>query len=44
VLTIWGGKLTTYRSTAEKVMRRLGSSLPARVAVASTQTLELSPS
>ncbi len=44
VLTIWGGKLTTYRSTAEKVMRRLGSSLPARTAVASTQTLELSPS
>ena len=44
VLTIWGGKLTTYRSTAEKVMRRLASSLPARAAVASTHTLELSGS
>ncbi len=44
VLTIWGGKLTTYRSTAEKVIRRLGPSLPARVAAASTRTLELSPS
>ena len=44
VLTIWGGKLTTYRSTAEKVMRRVGPSLPARVAAASTRTLELSPS
>ncbi len=44
VLTIWGGKLTTFRSTAEKVIRRLGRSLPARIAVATTHTLELSPS
>jgi len=44
VLTIWGGKLTTFRSTAEKVIRRLEGSLPARIAVASTHTLELSPS
>jgi glycerol-3-phosphate dehydrogenase len=41
VLSIYGGKLTAYRATAEKVMRRLAPSLPARPARASTRTLPL---
>ena len=41
VLSIWGGKLTTYRSTAEKVMRRIAASLPKAQAVADTRTLML---
>lgn len=43
VLTLYGGKLTTYRATAEKVMRRLAPSLPARAPVADTRTLPLVP-
>ena len=43
VLTVYGGKLTTYRSTAEKVMKRLAGALPARKPVADTRTLTLSP-
>lgn len=42
VLTIWGGKLTTYRATAEKVMRRIAAALPRRAPVADTRTLPLS--
>ena len=41
LLSIYGGKLTAYRATAEKVMRRLRASLPSRTAVASTRTLPL---
>jgi glycerol-3-phosphate dehydrogenase len=41
VLTIWGGKLTTYRSTAERVMRRIAASLPARAPRADTRQLPL---
>lgn len=41
LLSIYGGKLTAYRATAEKVMRRLQPSLPARPAIASTRTLPL---
>lgn len=41
LLTICGGKLTTYRITAGKVLHRLQSSLPSRRAVASTATLPL---
>ena len=41
VLTLMGGKLTTYRATAERVMARLSASLPERKAHASTRTLEL---
>ncbi|MHC4109085.1 MAG: FAD-dependent oxidoreductase [Planctomycetota bacterium] len=41
VLSIWGGKLTTYRSTAEKVMRRIATSLPKSRVVADTRTLKL---
>jgi glycerol-3-phosphate dehydrogenase len=41
VLTIYGGKLTSYRATAERIMARL-TTLPARThAPASTRTLPL---
>ena len=41
LLTIYGGKLTAYRATAEKVMRMLKKTLPDRVALADTRTLSL---
>lgn len=44
VLSIYGGKLTTYRATATKVMARLAASLPQRKTQADTRQLALSPS
>ena len=44
LLSIYGGKLTTYRATAEKVMARLGASLPQRKKQADTRCLTLSAS
>ena len=44
LLTVYGGKLTTYRATAEKVMRLVASSLPLRDPVADTRTLRLTAS
>lgn len=45
VVAMYGGKLTAYRSTAAKVMRRLAAVLPPRARVADTATLRLpSPS
>jgi glycerol-3-phosphate dehydrogenase len=41
LISIYGGKLTTYRATAEKVMRRATGNLPERSKVADTQTLKL---
>ncbi len=41
LLTIYGGKLTTYRSTAAKVMDRIAPALPSRTAVADTRQLAL---
>lgn len=41
VITVYGGKLTTYRATAAKVLATVASSLPSRTAVADTRTLEL---
>lgn len=41
LLTIYGGKLTTYRLTAERVISRVIGSLPARKAVADTRYLKL---
>jgi glycerol-3-phosphate dehydrogenase len=41
VLTIYGGKLTVYRATAEKVMARISASLPQRTPFASTRDLPL---
>jgi len=43
VLSIYGGKLTSYRATAEKVIARISPSLPAKKPVASTRELLLSP-
>ncbi len=44
LVTMYGGKLTTYRSTAEKVMKLVASSLPDSKPVADTRTLELTGS
>ncbi len=41
VLTIYGGKLTAYRATAEKAIERLRDSLPPRDRVADTRELTL---
>lgn len=41
VLSIFGGKLTGYRATAEKVMKRLRKTLPLRDPVAKTSELPL---
>ena len=43
VLSIYGGKLTAYRATAESVMIRLQASLPRRQKIADTQSLTLQP-
>lgn len=43
VLSIYGGKLTGYRATADKVIRTLQGSLPARTPRADTATLALVP-
>ncbi len=43
VLSIYGGKLTGYRATAAKVIRRIESALPKRKPVADTRRLRLSP-
>ena len=41
VLSIYGGKLTGYRATAEKVMTLLTPSLPTRKKIADTAKLPL---
>jgi len=41
VLTIYGGKLTAYRATAEKVAARITSSLPTHEKIADTRQLRL---
>ncbi len=41
LLTLYGGKLTVYRATAEKVLRQLKPLLPTREAVADTRRLAL---
>ena len=43
VLTIYGGKLTAYRTTAAAVMERLRPSLPTRRPIAQTERLPLTP-
>lgn len=43
LLSIYDGKLTNYRATAEKVIRRLRPLLPASQKIASTVDLPLSP-
>ncbi|HSH13939.1 MAG TPA: FAD-dependent oxidoreductase, partial [Desulfurivibrionaceae bacterium] len=41
ILSIYGGKLTNYRSTAEKVIGMLRPQLPARKRIAATADLKL---
>lgn len=43
LLTIYGGKLTAYRSTAEQAIQVLAPSLPERRPIAYTRTLKLEP-
>lgn len=43
VLTVYGGKLTSYRATAEEVMRELRPLLPPAQHKADTRTLRLTP-
>lgn len=43
MLTIYGGKLTGWRATAEQVIERVRPSLPDRTAVADTKELKLVP-
>jgi glycerol-3-phosphate dehydrogenase len=43
VLSIYGGKLTSWRATAEKVMSRIEGSLPARKQAIDTRTIRLTP-
>jgi glycerol-3-phosphate dehydrogenase len=43
MITLYGGKLTAYRSTAERVMKLAQRSLPARRPRADTRTLPLVP-
>ncbi len=42
LFTLYGGKLTAYRATAEQVMQKLRSYLPARASLADTRRLKLS--
>lgn len=43
LVSIYGGKLTGYRATAQKVMRKLEASLPQRRVIADTAELPLRP-
>ncbi|MGD8568669.1 MAG: FAD-dependent oxidoreductase [Gammaproteobacteria bacterium] len=43
LISVYGGKLTAYRSTAQRVIQLVGRSLPARKARADTRTLPLVP-
>jgi glycerol-3-phosphate dehydrogenase len=43
VLSVMGGKLTTYRATAQAALAKIKSSLPVKQMVADTSRLQLSP-
>lgn len=43
VFTLMGGKLTTYRATAEQVLQQIAPQLPRRTRRADTRTLPLTP-
>lgn len=43
LISIYGGKLTAYRATAQKVLDRMGASLPHRKRLADTARLPLHP-
>ena len=44
LVTIYGGKLTAYRATAEKLINEFSHVLPDKQSVANTKTLPLTPS
>ncbi|MGI9309144.1 MAG: glycerol-3-phosphate dehydrogenase/oxidase [Gammaproteobacteria bacterium] len=41
IVSVYGGKLTTYRSTAQKVLRRIRAALPKKTPIARTDELPL---
>jgi glycerol-3-phosphate dehydrogenase len=41
LLTIYGGKVTTYRLTAERVMARVSKMVPVRKVIADTRHLKI---
>lgn len=43
VISLYGGKLTSYRATAEKVVKQIKKIVGKRPRIASTKTLKLSP-
>jgi glycerol-3-phosphate dehydrogenase len=43
VFTLMGGKLTTYRATAEQVLKQIAPRLPTRTRQANTRDLALTP-
>ena len=43
VLSVMGGKLTTYRATAQMALERLKPSLPVKEEIANTSQLPLTP-
>jgi glycerol-3-phosphate dehydrogenase len=43
VLSIYGGKLTSYRAVSEQAIARVAASLPARAPVARTREIRLTP-
>jgi len=43
LLSIYGGKLTSYRSTAEKIMNRISNALPRREKIADVEKIMLYP-
>lgn len=43
VLSVMGGKLTTYRATAQMVLTKISASLPVKRKIADTTNLQLSP-
>jgi len=44
LVSLYGGKLTVYRATADKVLQKLKRTLPAKKALASTTEIVLKPS
>ena len=43
LLSIYGGKLTSYHSTAEKIMNRISNALPRREKIADVEKIMLYP-
>ena len=43
LISLYGGKLTVYRATADKVLQKLKLTLPNKKALASTTEISISP-